>query len=90
MRVGCIQIYENGSLVRDLVKTSLRAVGVTEYAGAPCHSQSDRRDVCLNAGTCIARLDEFLCVCVPPYNGRTCSSGQYHRLLFHMMCGLMV
>jgi len=72
-----LQIYVSGSLMVDLVERSLRAVGVTEYRGPPCRSQLDvDDDVCLNGGSCVARLDDFACVCVPPYNGRTCSSSK--------------
>jgi len=66
--------------MKDLVQSSLKVVGVTEYSGPPCGTQSGDQDVCLNGGTCIARLDNFDCICVPPYTGHACSSSQSANL----------
>lgn len=48
-----------------------------------CFSPADVDDCqsepCENGGTCVDKVDSFLCLCLPSYGGDTCEKGERNR-----------
>jgi hypothetical protein len=67
--VVCVQAYEDGRAIENIMASALSFRNITQFDGPPCSKASQQ---CFNGGECLPRLNEYDCRCPPEWMGTHC------------------
>ena len=67
------QFYEEGVRIDDLVPSARSSRHLHQYDGEPCPSFANP---CSSGGVCSPNLNDFECLCLEGFLGRTCDIGE--------------